>query len=105
MREKMRTIKEKMDRGEKLTDEEQKLADDMRRRVPRFQEGHLQRNTALVRRLQDIAQRKANQQDTKDLESGLLPPMDTGWNAGQKKKTPMTTPCGASSAQGSQAER
>ena len=38
-----------------------------------------------AQRAQDIAQRKANQQDTKDLESGMLPPMDTGWNAGQKK--------------------
>ena len=38
-----------------------------------------------AQRAQDIAQRKANQQDTKDLETGLLPPMDTGWNAGQKK--------------------
>jgi aryl-alcohol dehydrogenase-like predicted oxidoreductase len=42
----------------RVTDIDALAPDDMRRRVPRFQEGHLQRNTTLVRQLQAMASRK-----------------------------------------------
>jgi uncharacterized RDD family membrane protein YckC len=38
-----------------------------------------------AQRAQDIALRKANQQSTQDLETGILPPVDTGWDTGRKK--------------------
>ena len=41
-----------------VTDVDTMAADDMRRHVPRFQEGHLQRNTTLVTALQQIATRR-----------------------------------------------